>query len=409
VDIPFISFFGKYISNISVVSRICGFGGKTVEPFSEKIKLIYIVLLRFVRKIFFILPVKQNRVIFESFSGDGYQCNPKYISERLKEKYGGSVEVVWALKDENKAPRNVIVCKYRSIRHFIYRITSKVYVCNFFQVVEIPKRKGQAEIQTWHGGGCYKKVGTEEKELGSAYIMRRDMHVAETDYFIVSSKYWEEQVAIKQFGYKGKVLEIGMPRNDCLVEKTDKSRIMEIRKKAGIDESAYAVLYAPTWREGLDQFEAIDYESLEMAYKKRFGRKCQILFRAHLYGKEKLNNVIDLTTYEDMQELLYACDSVITDYSSLMWDFCLTEKPCFLYTPDLKRYTEQRGFDMDIYTWGFPVCESNDELVNAILGFDEVDFRNKMKKHREVLGSFETGKATEGIVKLIAKICKLSL
>jgi len=114
---------------------------------------------------------------------------------------------------------------------------------------------------------------------------------------------------------------------------------------------------------------------------------------------------VDLTGYDDMNELLYACDAVITDYSSLMWDFCLTKRPFFLYTPDLKKYTEERGFDKDIYTWGFPVCENNESLKDAISSFDNVDYANKMIKHQTDLISFEKGTATNKTVDLIAELC----
>lgn len=378
-----------------------------MEPISEKVKFLYIVALRNIRKILFLLPVKKNRVIFESFSGDGYSCNPKYISQQLKETYGDAVEVVWAVKDGVETPENVIACKYRGWKHLLYRITSRVYVCNFLQAVEIPKRKAQIEIQTWHGGGCYKKIGNEEKLRDDAYTKRRDMHVAETDYFIVSSAYWEQDVCRKQLGYTGKVLEIGMPRNDCLIEAPDAEKRALIRKKAGIAENSFAVLYAPTWREGMDTFEPLDYERLRAAFEKRFGKKCEILFRAHVYGKENASSVIDLTNYPDMQELLYACDVLITDYSSSMWDFSLTGRPCFLYVPDLQRYIDQRGFDMDIMTWGFPVCPSNEEFVQQIESFDEAAFRQKMIRHHEMLGSFEKGNATAEAVALIAELCGL--
>lgn len=371
----------------------------------EKIKLSYIVFMRGIRKIFFILPIRNNRVIFESFSGDGYSCNPKYISMMLQQKYGDQLEIIWAVKDETIVPNDIKKCRYRSFKHFLYRVTAKIYVCNFLQAIEIPKRKNQIEIQTWHGGGCYKKIGKEEKLRNSAYIIRRNMHIKETDYFITSSRYFEEKVVREQLDYKGKTLPIGMPRNDCLIENPSIDKIKMIRKQAGIDIDSFVVLYAPTWREGMDRFEPIDYEALQQAMKKRFGKKVQIIFRAHLYGIESDNKVKNLTDYPDMQELLYASDALITDYSSSMWDFSLTRKPCFLYVPDLKRYLNQRGFDKDIYTWGFPVCQTNEQLCEEIEKFDEDKFRKSMRNHQSDLGTYETGKAAEEISTLIARIC----
>ncbi len=375
----------------------------------EKIKFFYIVILRYIGKLFFILPVKKNRVIFESFSGDGYSCNPKYISEQLKNDYGDLVEIVWAVKKEVLTPQEVITCRYRGIHHMLYRATARVYVCNYLQATEFPKRKEQIEIQTWHGGGCYKKIGDDEKMRDNIYMKRRNMQVNETDYFIVSSAYWEQAVCRKQLGYRGKTLEIGMPRNDCLLEEVSIQKRLAIRKKAGIPDECFAVLYAPTWREGTDRFEELNYAEIKYAFERRFGTKCEILFRAHIYGKESVSNVIDLTRYPDMQELLYACDALITDYSSSMWDYSLTGRPCFLYVPDLQRYIEQRDFDMDIHTWGFPVCCSNEMLIQEIECFNEEDFQQKMIKHQKNLGSFEQGTATIKVVNLIAQLCGLRM
>lgn len=373
----------------------------------ENIKLLYILLLRNLRKIFLILPVKNNRVIFESFSGDGYNCNPKYISEGLHDKYEDQIEIIWAVKDNVLLPDSVVRCKYRSFKHFIYRITSKVYVCNFLQAVEIPKRNKQIEIQTWHGGGCYKKIGKEEKARDSAYVTRRNLHVSETDYFISSSKYFTDEVIKFQLGYNKRILPIGMPRNDCLINIDIKKRI-EIRHNLKISDDTLFVLYAPTWREGFDKIEKLDYKALENAFDSKFHKKVKIAFRAHVYGKEKVGDVLDLTDYPDMQELLLTCDVLITDYSSSMWDFSLTYKPCFLYVPDLQRYLDQRGFDKDIYEWGFPVCKSNAELIDKIEMFNQDEFNRKMDKHHLDLGSYENGNATNKVIDLIANICGIN-
>lgn len=378
-----------------------------MEPITEKIKLIYILLIRQISKTLFLIPQRNNQVLFESFSGEGYSCNPKYISEALKEKYGESIRIIWAIKDEVMLPKDVIPCKFRSLKHLIYRITSKVYVCNYLQLTEIPKRKTQIEIQTWHGGGCYKKIGNEETARGFAYIVRRNMQVKETDYFIASSKYFEDEVIRKQLGYSGKVLQIGMPRNDCFFRDIDMERIHRLKEKLKICLDDFVVLYAPTWREGLDSYSSIDCEMLKRSVKKRFGKNATILFRAHIYGKENSNEMINVSSYPDMQELLYMSDALITDYSSSMWDYSITEKPCFLYVPDLERYTGQRGFDKDIHLWGFPVCENNKQLCDAIDNFDKEKFEALMKKHQEDLETYEHGSATEAVVKLISGICEL--
>ncbi|MTV91524.1 CDP-glycerol glycerophosphotransferase family protein, partial [Streptococcus pneumoniae] len=95
---------------------------------------------------------------------------------------------------------------------------------------------------------------------------------------------------------------------------------------------------APTWRSGTKQYETLDIKKLTQAVDKKFGKKCIVLFRSHLYGNQSYDDVVDVSQYSDMQELLLLSDILITDYSSSMWDFSLSFKPCFLYTPDLKDY-----------------------------------------------------------------------
>jgi len=378
-----------------------------LKEFKEYLKLGYILAAKNLLKISFLIPQKKNRIIFEAYSGEMYGCNPKYISEKLCEEYGDKLDLIWALKDPSKAPDYAKVCKYRSFSHMIYRSTAKVYVCNYLQLTEFPKRKSQIEIQTWHGGGCYKKIGNAEKMRDRAYEIRRDKQLAETDYFIVSSKYWEATVLKGQLEYKGKVLESGMPRNDCLYGSRDAGKVKQIRENAGIPVDQYAVLYAPTWREGMDQFEALDGQKIEQAFETRFGKKANVLFRAHIYGKEKNTGRYDLSDYPDMQELLYACDALITDYSSCIWDFSITGKPCLLYVPDVQRYIDQRGFDKDIYEWGCPVCKTNQELCDAVINIDLSRTEQDMRRHQQDLGTYECGTASQEISDLIGQICSL--
>lgn len=347
------------------------------------------------------LPIKKNRVFFESFSGANYNCNPKYISEHLNKKYKDTFEIVWAFKDTNiNVPQYIVKCKYRSLTHIYYRLTSKFYISNFLQADEIPKRKGQIYIQTWHGGGCYKKVGKEEKLRNSIYSKRQKIQLNETDFFLTSSMYWEDEVLRKQFEYKGQALSIGMPRNDLLVSNSKKLRKL-IRQKLGINENQYFILYAPTWRENNDVFEPLDVSNLKKYLATKHGKDVIVGFRSHVYGKEKNIDMVDFSNYPDMQELLLACDSLITDYSSSMWDFSILKKPCYLFVPDLKRYLDQRGFDRDIYSWGFDVCKTNEELFNAINSYNEKKIITLMEKHQNDLISFEKGNASELVVKLI--------
>lgn len=376
---------------------------------SELAKIIYIKAMRGINKVLYLLPVKHNRVLFESFSGAAYSCNPKYISEKIEQECGDLIEIIWAFREpENHTElqqRGIRLCKYRSFRHQLYKLTSQVYVSNFLQASEVAKRRQQVWIQTWHGGGCYKKIGASSEHSSKIKLYRQAMQVAETDYFIASSLYFEKHVIRGQLGFQGKVLKCGMPRNDILCHPGNGDKITKVRRKIGVPDDSFAVLFAPTWREGLDKYESLDVQRIKSAFEERFRKPCVMLFRAHLYGTADSKGMTDVTAYEDMQELLYACDCLITDYSSSMWDYSLTRKPCFLFTPDLKNYSKMRGFDKDIFTWGFPVCETNDDLENSIFNFQEVEFAHRMIHHQEDLESFERGNATASVVDLIKRSC----
>jgi CDP-glycerol glycerophosphotransferase len=111
--------------------------------------------------------------------------------------------------------------------------------------------------------------------------------------------------------------------------------------------------------------------------------------------------VIDVSDYPDMQDLLCAVDVLITDYSSSIWDFSFTHKPCFLYAPDLEEYKSNRDFYTPIEEWPFPLAKTNQELIENIKNFDSKEYIGKVNKHHKELGSYETGHATEHFCKLL--------
>lgn len=130
----------------------------------------------------------------------------------------------------------------------------------------------------------------------------------------------------------------------------------------------------------------------------------------HLISKSKElvfgNDVIDVTAYDDIQELLSVADILISDYSSLIFDFALSEKPCFLYVPDLEEYEKaDRKLYFDIRDLPFISVNNNNELKNAIEGFDFFNYKNNLKYFSDKIGSFEMGECCEDLVKHIEKVC----
>jgi CDP-glycerol glycerophosphotransferase len=193
-----------------------------------------------------------------------------------------------------------------------------------------------------------------------------------------------------------------MPRNDLLVNGQSPHIDRKVRAALGIDEDAHILLYAPTYREDRQVASYFfDIEAVREALVQRFGGTWTIVFRLHYLIAGKLpasSAYVDASGYDDMQELLYASSVLVTDYSSSIWDFGLTGRPCFLFTPDLDDYDQERGFYSDIHTWPWPLAQTDEEFVGNIESFDEQDYARKLAQHYEDLGSTDTGHACETVV-----------
>lgn len=354
------------------------------------------------------IPIKKGRIVFDSYLGEQFSCNPKALYEFLLQNGSPEFEYIWAFKEPEKYTfltenKNTKIYKYRSFKHKFYSFTAQMIVFNFHRTNEMPSRKGQIRLQTWHGGGCYKKTG---KGIGynssiHNWVLERQSKYDITHY-VSSSQFFTDEVIRSQYSFNGKILNIGMPRNDLLFSSDEHIR-NSIREKLNVPQDCFAVLYAPTYRDNGAALEPLDTDGLAECVNKRFGKNSVILYRAHRFSENAdVEKCVNVSDYPDMQELLLACDMLISDYSSSIWDFSFTEKPCLLYTPDLEKYEKMRGFDKDIHSWGFPVCKDNKELQNSILTFDEEQFRRNMNKHHRDLGSFENGTACREIFKLLS-------
>lgn len=352
-------------------------------------------------------PVKKGRIVFDSYLGEQYSCNPKALYEFLLLNAPDRFEYIWAFKNPEKFEfltenKNTKICKYRSLKHKFYSFTAQMIVFNFHRTNEMPSRKNQIRLQTWHGGGCYKKTGKGIGYNSSVHnwVLERQSKFDITHY-VSSSSFFTDSVIHSQYGFYGDVLNIGMPRNDLLFSDCESLR-KSVRQKLNIPDGKFVVLYAPTYRDSGKPIPTLEVRDLSDCVKKRFLKDAVFLYRAHRFSEKCVSeNAVNVSDYPDMQELLIACDMLISDYSSCIWDFSFTKKPCFLYVPDLDEYEKMRGFDRDIYLWGFPVCKSNEELRQSVLTFDEERFKLNMDRHHSDLGSFENGTACEQIYSLL--------
>ncbi|MDR0443429.1 MAG: CDP-glycerol glycerophosphotransferase family protein [Treponema sp.] len=364
-------------------------------------------MLRAIKVILYIFPIHKNRIIFVSQRGIQYSCNPKYLFEHIYNEYGSTYQYIWCLNDKKIFPdefKNVKIVRFLSLRYVWYTMTSKYYVSNIEIEPIFPGRKGQMVINTWHGGGAYKFSNVlmlpfyikARRQYMMALLVIREK---QTSFVISSCRKFTECFSKDWITPAEKFLPIGMPRNDILF--TDCSFKKKIAEHYKLNQKQKIILYAPTYRGATFNPESFDFtfnvEDLIKNTKIRFGGEYILFYRGHLFFSFDYvpDGVINASKYPDMQELLSATDILITDYSASMWDFSLMKKPCFLYAPDVKKYQEEQGFYTPIEEWPFPLAETNEQLMENILQFDEEKYKQAVQKHHADLGSYETGNACE--------------
>lgn len=379
--------------------------------------LIYCVkrILKCLLKVFYFCPVKRNRIVFFSYYGKGYSCNPKALTEYLLAHYAEELDIWWQFlvpeNYEELRAKGIRLARYNSLHGIRNLMTAKVVVSNVDYPIYMPFRKSQYLVNTWHGGGAYKKVGLDMKSVSSCRLKTEALSKQIIDLYISSSQLFTKLVIRGAFRYDGEVLECGMPRNDMLLGDT-RSAYREIRQKFHLPAEQKIVLYAPTFRDDWTiQDYGIDFAGMCEALAKRFGGQWVCFFRAHsnLYSQfEKIrldNAVLNVSEYGEMQELLGAADVLITDYSSSMWDFSLMKKPCFIYAPDKASYRQERDFYVPMEQWPFPVAEDNHGLIENILSFNEANYVQMVDQHHKELGNRESGEASRIVADRILKEC----
>lgn len=372
-------------------------------------KYYLISSIRTILKVFNLFPIKKNRIMFLSYNGKQYSCNPKYIYEKLiqEDQFGDRLELIWAFNniDEYKLSPKTKKVKYKGLSYLYYCMTSAIVIENTESWSVLPKRKKQVVINTWHGGGSYKKVGLQRNDASSFNSKNLKHKNSRISLYLSSSNAFSKQTLVDSFNYTGRILNSGMPRNDILINENNeiynsvKEQLDILNKKV--------LLIAPTFRLKSDHdFSKIDYDSLLEVISDKFGGEWIILYRSHYYDEietSKLStNILDVSKYPDMQELLLVSDMLMTDYSSSMWDFSLRRKPVFLFSTDLHKYQkEERAFYSPVESWPFTFSNSIEELYANINNHENEKYLGDVVNHHIDLGSFENGKASSSVVDFI--------
>lgn len=338
-----------------------------------------------------------------AYEGKKFTCNPKYIYNYILERQD-DLKHVWILEDEENTElakdSNTLIVRKNTLKFYYHFLTAKVIISNASIPTYLPVRNKQKYVETWHGGGAYKKTGLSYDRT-PLKIKKLKLIAKEIEFFISSSSIFTETKSENHLVDREKFYEIGMPRNDVLFTESEELS-NKVKDYYGVARDTKVILYAPTYRTKEDDsktYEDLNIEALVDALKSKFGGEWVVFTRMHYYLNEKIQykDAINVSAYDDMQELMLATDVLITDYSSVMWDFSLTRKPAFVFAPDLEEYEKNRSFFTPPEKWPFTVSRTNEDLSKTIEQFDQDAHELRIEKHHKNQGSFEKGNATEKV------------
>lgn len=380
-----------------------------ITHFKKYVSLLIIYL-------FNLFPIKSNKIMFFSYYGSQYGCNPKYITEYILQNYSeDTFDLVWAFNDIKSKEHLTGFRKVKtmSLKYFYELCTSKIIITNFRTTDLFVKRKKQYYIQTWHSSLRLKQIEKDaEKSLPAHYVQMAKRDSKKCDLLLSGCRY-STDIFRRSFWYDGKISEFGTPRNDVLLSKTQDRK--EIKRKLRVPADHRIILYAPTFRKNTDDISLykLDFQKIIECFQKKFGDNWHLLIRLHPHLMDKAgmlkgnsNKVIDVTTYDDIQELVSVSDALITDYSSVMFDFSIMKNPCFLYVPDLDDYvSNDRNLYFNLTELPFPYAKECNYLVEEIKNFNNEDYQRELEEFLSDVGSFETGNACENLLKQIKNIC----
>lgn len=382
--------------------------------------------------------VVPNQIMFLPFN-HSVSCNMKYISEEIIRRKA-DVELYWSVTSpetasigaqeilardfgtlDRKDPRvkelqeyidqHVHFVKTNSYEYFHAAASSRVIYINSLlgdKFYPFPTKKEQHIVQTWHGSLGIKRFDIAHYNTNLSWPVAA-MRMGRLTTECISNSTFEDGVFRETFWKETPILKLGHARNDIFFPNYEKTRAYlrgRFIRDYDLPEDIHFALYAPTFRDN-HNFAVYDLHARAVvkALSERFGGKWCLLLRYHDNDKEneagkntvRSNEVIDVTKYPDMQELLAITEVGITDYSSWIYDYVLMRRPGFIFAMDIEDYNNERGFYFKLEDTPFPVATDTSELVDHILSFNDDVYQKKVTEFLSDKGCMDDGHAQERI------------
>lgn len=368
----------------------------------------------------------EKLVMFGAYQGRSYVCSPKAVYEYMvKSGRYRDYTLVWMFDHPEEHQEllknpNTILVKSRSKECEQYLHRAKYWIFNFRAMDQWVPKKDQVYVQCWHGTPL-KRLGydiTNSDNAMNSVEEIREKYRTDTERFKYllspcrfSSEKFRSAWNLDQLGKGDAILEIGYPRNDFLSNFTE-ADVRRVKEKLGLgDTEKKIILYAPTWRDnqhdaasGYTYENPVDFDKL----RRELGEEYIILFRAHYLVANSFDFgayegfVYNVSDYDDINELYILADLLITDYSSVFFDYAILNRPMYFYMYDMEEYRdEMRGFYLDVSELPGPIVRTEQELADAIHATADKPDREVLAKFNRRFNDLNDGQAARRLVEQV--------
>ena len=347
------------------------------------------------------LPVKRGSVVFESHMGLSYSDSPKYIYEALR-RHGYQGRVTWSyVENTNGFPKDADLVLRNSWSYLRALARAEFWVDNQGYPQWMAKRPQTTYIQTWHGTAL-KTMGVNTPQVKAMLAGQRKAlarAVNRFDHFLVRGQY-DIRTLVEAFEMRAEPLRVGYPRNDLLLAENRAELSASLRARFGFPADKTVLLYAPTFRNTSGPFKP-DFSFADFA--REFGDTHLLLVRAHYLNTVSVPEaargaVQDVSKYPDVTELFLASDALTTDFSSVMFDYSLLDRPMVFFAPDKAGYTRDRGtyFDLEAEAPG-PYTTDQESFFKALRTLTPDSHQAERQAFAKRFGEYEQGDAAERV------------
>jgi CDP-glycerol glycerophosphotransferase len=352
----------------------------------------------------------ENAVLFECMNGRSIGDSPLALSSQLH-RSRPALRQYWSVESLSlPVPAWATPLLRYSAQWYNVLASARLLVNNNNWPWFFTKRPYQTYLQTWHGTPL-KRIGNDvpKANLSLSYraLMQREALAWDA---LLAQNHYSAAIFRRAFGFQGEILQFGYPRNDALVDSSATATRERIRNTLGISEQTTVLLYAPTWRDNLKsqggyaRVSFLDFHELRL----KLGNNLFVLYRGHpntANAPGKLPDfVFDATRYPNLNDLMLASDLLVTDYSSVLFDYAVMRKPIYFLAPDRDAYsTATRGFYLPFEEVApGPIVTTTSDLADAVSRHAAGRYKDRLEAFVAEFAARDDGGAAERVTEYLA-------